>query len=199
VEKSLELILGSDLLEAPDWRTLAALAPELRHTFEVAQMFRTPTEMRVSVLNDIKRPTPDAKYWQATREQDVFLNELVMLSYEYRKLGLDIRRLRRRLEAESDELEREALELEIGQQHWRLIQMERVARHRVREIKAWSQIKSELEPHLKYGTEDVDSHQLEAMRLRWVAESRLVSEHTPPADAVNILGLAQTAMAEGVG
>ena len=48
------------------------------------------TEVPVSVLNDIKFPTPAAKYWQAMREQNVMFQELVMLSYEYRKNLVEI-------------------------------------------------------------------------------------------------------------
>lgn len=196
-EQSLALIEAAGLLVPEDRQALVAMAGELRHTFESAQVFRTMTEMKLSVLNDMKRPTPDSKYWQATREQDVFLNELVSLSYEYRKVMLELRRLARRLEAETDDLEREALELEIEHQNWIGQQMARTARHRVREIKAWSKIKAELEPHLKYGVDDVDAHQLEAMKIRFMAEARLVNEHTPPADARNILGLAQAAARAG--
>jgi len=197
-DQSLALIeAAGGLLVADDWRALSTLAPQLRQTWETAQVFRTNTEMRLSVLNDLKRPTPDAKYWQATREQDVFLNELVSLSYEYRKVLLQIRRLERQLSGETDEIEREALALEIEHQGWIAEQMSRTAHHRVREIRAWADIKQELEPLLEYGTEDVNAHQLKAMRLRWAAESRLVNEHTPPADAANILGLAQAAMRAG--
>ncbi len=181
------------LLSAADQASLASLAPELRRTYETAQVFRTDTEMIVSVLNHLKRPTPDAKYWQAVREQDVFLSELVTLSYEYRKTQIELRRLFRRLEHEDDDIERDAIALEIERQQWIAQQQERTARHRVREIVAWSRIKAELEPHLKYGVDDVNAHQLEAMHLRWEREAQLVTPHTPPADAINILGLAQTA------
>jgi hypothetical protein len=193
---TLRLISEAGLLSAQDHADLVAMAPELRQTYETAQIFRTLTEMKVSVLNDTKRPTPDAKYWQAVREQDVFLANLVDLSYEYRKTQIELRRLARRLEQEQDDIERDAIQLEIEHQTWIAQQQERTARHRVREIRAWSQLKAELEPHLKYGADDVNAHQLEAMRLRWNREASLVSNATPVADAINILSLAQQATAE---
>jgi hypothetical protein len=192
-QQSLSLIESSALLNDNDQTSLSTLYPQLLKTWNTAQVFRTPTEMRVSVLNDIKRPTPDSKYWQAVREQDVFLNELVSLSYEYRKVLLEIRKLERKALIETDDIERELLELEIEHQRWISKQMERTAHHRVREIKAWEEIKSELIPHLKHGADNVDDHQLEAMRLRWISEATLVNQYTPPADAVNIIGLAQQA------
>ena len=42
-------------------------------------MFRTETEMQFSVLNDAKYPTKAAKYWQCVREQNVFLENLMMV------------------------------------------------------------------------------------------------------------------------
>lgn len=193
MNQSLTLIKQANgLLTLDDQQALANLAGELQQTFTTAQVFRTDTEMRVSVLNDVKRPTPDAKYWQATREQDVFLTELVNLSYEYRKVQLELKRLRRKLEIEQDDIEQEALALEIEHQTWVATMMMRTAHHRVREIEAWAQIKEELKPHLKYGEDDVNAHQLEAMRLRYAYEAQFVNEHTPVADARNILGLAMS-------
>jgi hypothetical protein len=144
------------------------------------------------VLDDIRRPTPDSKYWQAVREQDVFLTELVNLSYEYRKNQLEVKKLQRKLEAESDELERETVALEIEHKNWVGTMMMRTAHHRVREIEAWHKIKEELKPHLKHGEQDCNAHQLESMRLRYQYEASLVTPHTPPADARNILGLAMS-------
>ena len=192
-DNSLAIITDAGLLADGELGSLVALTDELRHNWETVQVFRTQTEMVVSVLNDIKRPTADAKYWQAVREQDVMLAELVSLSYEYRKTLVQIKRLQRSLESETDELEREALGIEIEQQEWIAAQMRRTAHHRTREISEWSRIKELLLPDLKYGTEDVDAHQLEAMCLRFAAEARLVTDHTPVADARNILGLAATA------
>lgn len=194
---ALTLVGESGLLSREDHDRLKALAPAMRQSFATAQVFRTETEARISVLNDMKHPTPDSKYWQAVREQDVFATELGHLSYEYRKTQLEIRRLQRQLGAEEDDLEREALELEIERQHYILALQERTAHHRVREIEQWERVKQELVPHLKYGADDPNSHQLEAMRLRWAREAQLVNEHTPPADARNILGLAQAAMRAG--
>lgn len=181
---------AAGLLSADDMAGLVALRAELAQTWETAQVFRTRTEMAVSVLNDVKRPTPDAKYWQAVREQDVMLGELVMLSYEYRKNAVEILQLERQVEAETDDLARELLLIEIERKRFVAHAQERTARHRAREIQEWSRIKAELEPLLRYGVNDVDAHQLEAMRIRYQAEASLVNEHTAVADARNILGLA---------
>ena len=61
-----------DILEKDDLMSVANLSKELQRVFEVKQVWRTETEMRYSVLNDVSFPTPASKYWQAVREQDVF-------------------------------------------------------------------------------------------------------------------------------
>lgn len=189
----LDLVAGSGLLSPDDASNWIALREDVEESFATAQVFRTETEMRVSVLGDFVHPTPDSKYWQAVREQDVHATELVHLSYEYRKRRIALRRLENQLEAESDALEAEAIALEIQHSDYLLSLMERQAYHRMREIALWKRIKSELRPHLKHGIDDVNAHQLETMRKRWANEARLVNDHTPPADARNILGLASSA------
>ena len=84
-EKSLDIIRGASILPMEEMEYIETIMPDLAFGFEHAQIFRTRTEMEVSVLDDLKHPTPDAKYWQAMREQQVHFSELVMLSYEYRK------------------------------------------------------------------------------------------------------------------
>lgn len=185
----LQIVEDAGLLSGDEVSSLQELRAELERTFETAQVFRTRTEMELSVLNEIKRPTPDAQYWQATREQDVMLIELVLLSFEYHKNELETRKLRVQAGEESDSVERDLLLLEIARRGFVAHQMERTAHHRLREIQEWSAIKKELEPHLEFGTEDVNAHQLKAMTLRYQAEVGIISQHTPVADAFNVLSL----------
>jgi len=187
---ALEIIKDAAILQINDWQSISAIKDELRQTWETVQVYRTRTEMVVSILNDMKRPTPDAKYWQAVREQNVMFVELVNLSYEYRKKVVEIKKLQRDLAVEADELERELKQIEIEQNEWYAKNMERMAHDRIREILEWSAIKKELLPHLKYGNEDVNAHQLEAMEKGFNVQAKLVNENTPVADARNIIGLA---------
>lgn len=60
---------------------------------ETTQIFRSEVEMKFSVLNDTKFPTPDAKYWQAVREQDVHFSNLVTLTYEFEAEVIKIKNL----------------------------------------------------------------------------------------------------------
>lgn len=194
---TMELLNTSELLPDNELQQLAVLSQELIQTFETAQVFRTYTEMIVSVLNDAKHPTPDSKYWQAVREQKVMYSELVSLSYEYRKKQIELKKLQRSLFAESDELEKELIQIEIEQNQWLLKNMEKTAHDRFREIMEWSKIKDIIKPEMKYGVDNVDAHQLEAMQQRFRFEASLVNDRTPIADARNILGLNH--MAQSIG
>lgn len=189
----LDIIQESKILKESEFVALSNISDELRKTWETVQVFRTRTEMEVSVLNDAKRPTPDAKYWQAVREQNVMFCELMNLSYEYRKKAVETRRMERDLATLDDEFDAELKGIEIEQNQWQMLNMEKTAHDRIREILEWSAIKNALLPDLKYGVDDVDKHQLEAMGQRFALEASLVNSSTPPADARNILGLADMA------
>ena len=63
----------NNLLDTEDVKAFKALTTELRDTWTKKQVFRTETEMRMSVLQDAKYPTKAAKDWQCVREQNVCL------------------------------------------------------------------------------------------------------------------------------
>ena len=74
-----------NLLDPEDVKEFKAMTAELRDTWTKKQVFRTETEMRMSVLQDAKYPTKAAKYWQCVREQNVFLENLMSLSFDCRR------------------------------------------------------------------------------------------------------------------
>jgi len=190
IKNALEIITGSSILKQDDFKALAEINDELQDTWEKVQIFRTRTEMQVSVLTNAKHPTADSKYWQAVREQNVMFQELVMLSYEHRKNAVEIKKLDRDLMQETDEFEKELLEIEIDKKTFVGCNMERTAHDRIREILEWSDCKKELKPLLKYGDQDVNAHQLETMKKRFAYEASLVNQNTAIADKINILGKA---------
>ena len=205
IQNALDIIKDASVLAAKDFSSLVALQDELKQTWETVQVFRTRTEMEVSVLQDIKHPTPDSKYWQAIREQNVMFTELVGLSYEYRKKSVELRKLQRDLKnltepwngegsdwVAQDDLEIELKQIEIEQTEWTMLQMERVAQDRIREILEWSDIKKKLLPDMEYGVDNVDRHQMESFYKRFNAEANNITPHTPPADAINLAGKAVT-------
>ena len=134
-------INNSNLLTRADFDSLKEMAGELSDTFLKTQVFRTRTEMEVSVLNDLKFPTPALKYWQSMREQNVMFTELVSLSYAYRRTLVEIKILERDIAKEEDDLRRELLRIDLDQKIFMSKDQERVAKARARELRDWSEIK----------------------------------------------------------
>jgi hypothetical protein len=189
--KSLSIIESSKILKQEDLQQLSALSGELQDTFLNTQMFRTRTEMEASVLNDLKHPTADSKYWQSMREQNVMFHELVMLSYEYRKNQVEIKILERDITDESDELKRELLQIEIEKKQFIGINQERTAKDRIREIQEWHEIKESLVPLMECDTTDVNTHQLYGYTLRWINQLQGLSESASISERNNLLGQLQ--------
>jgi len=69
------------------------MVPELQDNWAKKQMFRAETEMRFSVLSDNKYGSNASKYWQSVREQNTHFENLMHLSFEYRKNDVEIKKL----------------------------------------------------------------------------------------------------------
>ena len=82
-----------NILPAEDFAAFKDMVGEFRDTLTKKQIFRTETEARISVLQDMKYPTKASKYWQCVREQNVFLENLMSLSFDYRRNDVKIKRL----------------------------------------------------------------------------------------------------------
>ena len=92
----------NNLLDPNDVKEFKAMTAELRDTWTKKQVFRTETEMRMSVLQDMKYPTKAAKYWQCVREQNVFLENLMSLSFDCRRNEVRLKKLEQKLEKEEE-------------------------------------------------------------------------------------------------
>ncbi len=187
-QTAIEIINQSSILTEDEVNLLSDLKDELVDNFLHSQIFRTRTEMEVSVLNDLKFPTSDAKYWQSQREQGVHFHELVMLSYEYRKNLVEIKKLERKLAAEKDDLDRELLQIEIEKLKFISRNQERVAKDRIREIREWHEIKARLVPQMQFSLTDCDEHQLISYTRRWIRQWITAGDSGSPAERQNLLG-----------
>jgi hypothetical protein len=87
----------NNLLDPNDVKEFKEMTEELRDTWTKKQVFRTETEMRMSVLQDAKYPTKASKYWQCVREQNVFLENLMSLSFDARRNEVKLKRLQEKL------------------------------------------------------------------------------------------------------
>ena len=156
-----------NILSEDEVKDFKAMKAELQDTWVKKQMFRTETEMRISVLNDLKHPTPAAKYWQCVREQNVFFEQMVFLSFDYRRNEVEIKKLNKKIAEEKDELEKESLQIDLEQKIFDKAGMELTAKDRMRELRLWSKLKDELvKEDPNFDKNNVDTHQKDSLPKR---------------------------------
>ena len=181
----------NNLLDPEDVKQFKGLTEELRDTWTKKQMFRTETEMSFSVLNDAKYPTKAAKYWQCVREQNVFLENLMSLSFDYRRAEVKIKRLQEKLDKEEDPLKKELLQIDIDEKIYNKASMQLVARDRMREIKLWSKFKKKFDDG-SFDTKDVNTHQLHSYHLTMKNKAETLTEGSSQPEVFNVLGQLQS-------
>jgi hypothetical protein len=178
-------IKKADLLTPELMNIVTTLAPELGHVFRTQTVWRTETEIRCSVLNDMSFPDNASKYHQAKLEQLVFFEQLLHLSFEFRTLKedlniieADIEELEYKLENDdlksfevktlNAELNKKRIDMEekaLGIQHHQI-----QARERIREVEIWSRIKDELDDG-SFDKDTKDTNQLISMTRRYIQEA----------------------------
>ena len=181
----------NNLLDPEEVKIFKGLTEELRDTWTKKQMFRTETEMQFSVLNDAKYPTKAAKYWQCVREQNVFLENLMTLSFDYRRSEVKKKRLQEKLEKEEDPLKKELLQIDIDEKTYNKASMQLVARDRMREIKLWSKFKKRFDDG-SFDTKNVNTHQLNSYHLTMKNKAETLTQGSSQPEVFNVLGQLQS-------
>jgi hypothetical protein len=181
----------NNLLDPNDVQEFKELTNELRDTWTKKQVFRTETEMRMSVLQDAKYPTKASKYWQCVREQNVFLENLMSLSFDARRNEVKLKRLQEKLKTEEDPLKRELLQIDIDEKTYSVANMQLVARDRMREIKLWSLLKKEFNDG-SFDDKDVNTHQLDSYHLIMKNKAETLTSGSSQPEVFNVLGQLQT-------
>jgi hypothetical protein len=176
-----------NILDPKDVTDFKNMVDELRDTWTKKQIFRTETEMRFSVLNDMKYPTKAAKYWQCVREQNSYLENLMILSFEYRRDEVKLKKLKQKLEKEKDPLEKELIQIEIDEKTYTKANMQLTAKDRMREIRLWSQIKKENDDGT-FDKQDVNKHQLESYHKIMLNRKDTLTQASTQPEVFNILG-----------
>lgn len=182
------------VLKPEDAQEVLRLKEELADNWNKKQIFRTETEMRVSVLNDAKHPTPASKYWQSVREMSAHFDAMMNLSFDIRRSDVQRLKLERRMkeaELKGDTLEIAEVQIELDQNLYGRACMEQVAHDRIREIRTWSKIKAELNDG-SFDDQEVNTHQAESLGLRLENRVRALSPNSEPSEVINALGPFQT-------
>ena len=181
----------NNLLDPEDVKDFKAMTTELRDTWTKKQVFRTETEMRMSVLQDMKYPTKAAKYWQCVREQNVFLENLMSLSFDCRRNEAKVKWLEKKIDKEEDEYKREKYIIDLDEARYGLANMQLVAKDRMREIKLWSALKKEFNDG-SFDTKDVNTHQLESYHHIMKNKAETLTSGSSQPEVFNVLGQLKT-------
>ena len=185
IEKESENL--NNLLEVEELKDLKEMTSELKDTWTKKQVFRTETEARFSVLQDNRYPTQAAKYWQCVREQATYVDNLMTLSFEYRRNQAKINKLEEQIRTEKDEHKKVNFEIDLDECRFLKASHERTAHHRMREIKMWSKLKKEFDDG-SFNTEDVNQHQLESYGRQYAIKAQNLTENSDDADKFNVIG-----------
>ena len=184
----------NNLLEKDDLHSFKGMVDELRDTWSKKQMFRTETEARFSVLQDNRYPTRAAKYWQCVREQSTYLDNLMSLSFDYRRNAAKIKWLESKISKEEtrpilaqDEYKLSKYKIDLDEARFGKASMEKVAKHRMREIKMWSKLKGEFNDG-SFNDKDVNQHQLESYHRMYAGKAKSITSNTPESEVFNIMG-----------
>ena len=179
------------LLDKSEVSEFKAMVPELQDTWMKKQMFRTETEMRFSVLSDNKYGTNAAKYWQSVREQNTHFENLMRLSFDFRKNEIEIKKLQRAMKMEKDPLEKELKQIELEEHLYSRANLELQAKGRMREIRTWSKLKKEFNDG-KFDNKNVNSHQAESYTHMLENRKRTLTPGSSQPEVFNVLGQLET-------
>ncbi len=183
----LETLGKSSVISITDLDQITKIQESVIKAYETAQVFRTRTEMEAAVLSDVRFPTPDAKYWQVVREQKNMFVQLVMESFQFRRLLVEIAELEQELPQRYTH-ERERLQIDLEEKLFLKRESESTCKDRIREILEWEDIKQSLLPQLKFSGEDVNEHQLIGYTMRWINEVLMAGDTGTPSERWNLFG-----------
>ena len=181
----------NNLLSTKDLNNFKAMTEELRDTWTKKQMFRTETEARFSVLQDNRYPTKAAKYWQCVREQSTYLDNLMTLSFDYRRNDAKIKYLEKKISSETDEYKLTKYEIDLDECRFGKASMEKTAKHRMREIGMWSKLKGEFNDG-SFNDKDVNQHQLESYGLQYHEKAKTLNANSSESEVFNVMGQLQS-------
>ena len=181
----------NNLLDQGDLSAFKGMVDELRDTWTKKQVFRTETEARFSVLQDNRYPTKAAKYWQCVREQSTYLDNLMALSFDYRRNDAKIKWLEKKIDKEKDEYKATKYQIDLDECRFGKASMEKTARHRMREIKMWSKLKKEFNDG-SFNDKDVNQHQLESYGLQYAEKAKTLNQNSNESEVFNVMGQLQS-------
>ena len=113
------------------------------------------------------------------------------MSFDYRRNEAKIKWLEGKIEKEEDEYKQTKYQIDIDECRFAKASMEKVAKHRMREIKMWSGLKKEFNDG-SFNDKDVNQHQLESYGLQYAAKAKTLNANSNEAEVFNVMGQLQS-------
>jgi len=175
---ALNEITNTTLMSDSDFKSITAILPELVRSYEVRQIWRTETEARFSVLNDLKFPFASGKYWQCIREESVFFTQLIYLICNYQETeGLleleEIKLDEIKTNTKYDQAMKKIITAKINGLKFKLTDMKLQSHDRCRELIMWEKLKCEQIAKEDFDISDPNKHQKKSYEKRWELENEI--------------------------
>jgi len=200
----LEPLQNLPILDETQIQKLTEIKGDLATSFKKLELGRPKYLMEVSVLKDMKFPTPDAKYWQCILERNIQFQNLLFEALDFQEKTAELEEV----EAEIEEIENnhphhnrkakaQLMKLDVQRKRilLQMLMLKKQAQERYREIMAWTDLIKELRPKLKYGEDNPEEHMPESFLLRFAQQKQIIEQigATDMDGAMNIISLGQTA------
>jgi hypothetical protein len=195
---SKDLTLTDDVILSPvvavlneeDGLAIVAMKESLADTWNIKQIFRTDTEMRVSVLNDNSFPDNSSKYWQVVREQNMQFEQVMLASFSMRRLQLNQLEITDKMEGATG-IELARLQIDLDENLFAIANLTQQIKDRVRELKLWETLKQELNDGT-FNTKDVIANQMDSLEKQLTNRMMHLTPGTDPNEVSNIMGPLKT-------
>lgn len=193
---AIESLKAANFLSEENFNWLAENAEFSQEQYEKKQIWRTRTEMEVSVLNDVKYTNNAAKYWQCNREYSVFLEQLTLLAYDYQDTLIDIEELEHKINNPEDEFQLKRDKVELQRKIYTKRNQELASDDRIRELKEWKDLMDKFDDG-SFDKYDVNQHQLVSYAqsdIKRVAMAEASGSQMTEGEKRNLYGRLQTSI-----
>ena len=113
------------------------------------------------------------------------------LSFDYRRNDAKITWLEKKIDKEEDDYKKIKYQIDLDEARFGKASMEKTARHRMREIKMWSKLKSEFNDG-SFNDKDVNQHQLESYGLQYHEKAKTLNANSSESEIFNVMGQLQS-------
>ena len=192
---SIKKIQDVNVLSNDDSSFVVSIKNEIERCHNIHQKWRSEFIIRNAVLTQQKHPLNSSKYFQAIREELVFFSELVRHSLDYERCKLNKEKIQLRINAmgdsEMERVDKKLLQLDMLGLDVKMLEVKRDSRERVRELRIWEKVKSELD-NGSFDINDPELSQKEHWVTRWKNDIAVGQDMMNPTIYRHALGHLQT-------